>query len=953
MIKLHKFLVLLTILISSSFTLQAHEQSGVDSLMTVGKGSYTLELRPEDVTIDSRPKISAQFQGKLSTNDWMTSLSVDSSTNPHSFTMYPHPLAIKTQSEGVQIGYPNRSTGGEKDYRFVGSKDMVVGPYKCTHSKSFLSHVSDGLAQASWEDAFSLCPFQASFGHGMPFVYFRAQGSKQDFFFQFYQDNIQSIGNPFGPLVYQIDQLDGTYNSALGNADFELLADASNVVGNTIQMRLSYDFTGDGIWDKIETRTFFSLDPVPGKFERYKGSTHPIDSKYSSGNYDSFKKGSLKIEVWKPFGKSYVDFQIKDSYVKLPYDGLEKLYFVPGATLSHVSQLSFQPYTSTLNDRIGEKLGNSDGSGIAKIWAQKDNLLGITINGRHYGLFAPKGTIFNRVGGLPGEKWVSALRLKLLGKGYFSMAILPDDLTTTLKAYQRVAYNFPTKMTNQFEVDDALSLVKNSFQVDLEVMESSSSSQIGKTIQALYPHQWEHLPSNQVYAPYTYASARGKMKTLLGNGFQMSIPYRGILPALPLSQVDDPQHLKLLITSEYNRLLQRITKGLRGLEALDSYWNGKELARTAEILHIAHQIGMTKERDLFLQILKEELEDWFTADTGKRYFYYNASWNILLGYPGSYGSTTSFNDLHFHYGYLIKAAAVVAMYDREWAKQENWGGMVNLLIRNVASPMQDDSLFPYLRNFDPYAGHSWAGGLGTADRGNNQESSSEAMSCAAGIILWGEATQQKTYKDLGIYLHSVEAQAINRYWFDKKQQVFPPSFKQSQASIIWSDGGVYATYWTANPDEIHAINYFPITAGHLYLGADTNYVLRNWNNMNANEALAGGCPGLSCYAWPDIQMEWLAFADSQKAMQLYLDEPGYKKESGETKAHTYHWLQNMKQLGSVWSSVYANTALYAVFKKGEQLTYVAYNASPIEKTVTFSDGFSLVVPPMQMGVGKK
>ena len=65
--------------------------------------------------------------------------------------------------------------------------------------------------------------------------------------------------------------------------------------------------------------------------------------------------------------------------------------------------------------------------------------------------------------------------------------------------------------------------------------------------------------------------------------------------------------------------------------------------------------------------------------------------------------------------------------------------MVNLLIRDIASPKKDDALFPYLRCFDIYAGHSWASGHAKFGDGNNQESSSESMNAWYGMMLWGEA----------------------------------------------------------------------------------------------------------------------------------------------------------------------------------------------------------------------
>lgn len=85
----------------------------------------------------------------------------------------------------------------------------------------------------------------------------------------------------------------------------------------------------------------------------------------------------------------------------------------------------------------------------------------------------------------------------------------------------------------------------------------------------------------------------------------------------------------------------------------------------------------------------------------------------------------------------MQAAAAVALRDPEWASEDQWGGMINLLIRDYASPSRNDAMFPFLRNYDIYEGHSWASGNAMNPGGNNQESSSEAINSHAALILWG------------------------------------------------------------------------------------------------------------------------------------------------------------------------------------------------------------------------
>ena len=92
-------------------------------------------------------------------------------------------------------------------------------------------------------------------------------------------------------------------------------------------------------------------------------------------------------------------------------------------------------------------------------------------------------------------------------------------------------------------------------------------------------------------------------------------------------------------------------------------------------------------------------------------FYYNATWTSLIGYPAGHGQDLNINDHHFHWGYFIHAAAFMEQFEPGWAAQ--WGPMVDLLIRDAASPNRNDNLFPFLRNFSPYAGHCWANGFAT------------------------------------------------------------------------------------------------------------------------------------------------------------------------------------------------------------------------------------------------
>ena len=56
--------------------------------------------------------------------------------------------------------------------------------------------------------------------------------------------------------------------------------------------------------------------------------------------------------------------------------------------------------------------------------------------------------------------------------------------------------------------------------------------------------------------------------------------------------------------------------------------------------------------------------------------------------------------------------------------------MLKLIAKDYANWDRTDKRFPLFRTFDPWAGHSFAGGIGDG-AGNGQESSSEAMQGSA------------------------------------------------------------------------------------------------------------------------------------------------------------------------------------------------------------------------------
>ncbi len=554
-------------------------------------------------------------------------------------------------------------------------------------------------------------------------------------------------------------------------------------------------------------------------------------------------------------------------------------------------------------------------NGTPTIWYNSGGVVGATVNGHHYALFAPTGATWSVSG--------TTAQSTLAGKDYFSVAVLPDTASATLTLFRKYAYSFVTNTQVSWSYNSGTARLNSTFSATTVAKEGTQTG----TLLALYRHQW--LNTSDALTSYTYVSSRGQMKLREGASFTTGMTFNGVLPAMP----DNGTYNRTTLYNYVNDFYVANNYWL-GTSA-GTYWTGKSLGRLASLVRIAEQVGHTAARDSFLNAIKGRLQDWFQAPDGKttRLFHYNSTWGTLIGYPAEYGSDGELNDHHFHYAYYIMAAATVAQYDPTWASDSNWGGMVKLLAKDASNWDSSDTRFPRLRNFDPYAGHSWAAGHAGFGAGNNQESSSEAINYAASLVLWGSATGDNTIRDLGIFLYTQEVTAIEQYWFDVDDTVFPSAFGHPTVGILWGDGGAYSTWWTANPEEIHGINFLPITSGSLYLGRNPSNINANYSDMVARN---GGEPTV----WQDVIWSAYAFYDPAGAVSKFNANSGYTPEDGETKAHTYHWLHNLNAMGQLDKTVTANIPTYAVFTKAGVRTYVAWNPGASAITVSYSNGVS-------------
>ncbi len=561
-----------------------------------------------------------------------------------------------------------------------------------------------------------------------------------------------------------------------------------------------------------------------------------------------------------------------------------------------------------------------------------------SISGANFAIYAPVGSTWTNAGAV----YTSTLN----SKNYFSVAMLPTggSAATTANDFKQYAYVFPSNTAVNWTYDNATSIVKTTFNVTADIKEGAGTN----VLLGLMPHQWAHLgaTSSQPSA-YKYRTSRGDMKMLAANTFVVENRFKGILSALP----NTGKYSTGFDLAEMNAKVD-LVKG-NGLDLwTDSYNDGLLMNRLMQVAKIADQVKNFQARDQIVNTVKARLENWFKATPNEKAFVfaYNNTWTSLIGYPAGHSSDANLNDHHFHYGYFISAAAAVEQYQPGWAAQ--WGGMVNLLVKDAANWERPDTRFPFLRCFNPYAGHSFSNGLmNNEPHGNNQESSSEAMNFNASLINWGQLTGNTAIRDLGIYLYTTEQTGIEEYFFDIKRRNFSSNYAHLLCSRVWGNGVDAGTFWTGDIAAMYGIELFPMTGSMLYLGHDQTYARALWEEMKRKTAIMT-TPNTNPNLWKEIYWSFLALTDPQAAINLYNAYPNYPIKFGSSDAHTYHWLHSLNGMGQIDTTVTANHPLAVVFNKLGDKTYVAHNYGTTPITVLYSDGFSMPVPARTLKTSK-
>jgi endoglucanase Acf2 len=552
------------------------------------------------------------------------------------------------------------------------------------------------------------------------------------------------------------------------------------------------------------------------------------------------------------------------------------------------------------------------------------NVISPQYTDKFYLVNAPTDTVFNISNNI--------LSLHMVEGNYVSIAGI-NDLSET-EFYHNHGYELINDLSAKYEVNHKDSLVYTDYVASTQSLRSDIDE---KSILALMPHHYKY--SNALTTDYTYRTVRGTLKLMEGNYFQTILSFNGLLPGYTLPENEEFSRSNMVTYLELLDSETSYSDTENFFNAEGPYWNSKALYPLAQGIIIADQIGDEELKLSFVGKLRYLLSDWYTysGSSDEKFLYYNNDWGTVYYSNNDFGTATGLSDHSFTHGYLIYASAVLAMYDSSFV--DEYGLMVDLLLDDYMYEDRESANFEYLRNFDSWAGHSWAHGFGNFAEGNNLESTSEALNSWNAGYLWALASKDQVRMDAAIYGFVTEFSAIKQYWFDYEDENWDPAFGDyvDVAGMVWGGKHDYATWFGANPTFIYGIQWLP-TGEYL-----TNYALSDtdYDKLSSIFSTYLAAKNGVIDTWYSNMWAIQAIVDPIIAMQIFDENMIINDDYPAELPGTYWMINALATLGrrtdEVWMEVKLGVASTIYEDQEGNLVSMIWNVSDEAQEVVFYD----------------
>ncbi|ORY82704.1 endo-1,3(4)-beta-glucanase [Protomyces lactucae-debilis] len=403
----------------------------------------------------------------------------------------------------------------------------------------------------------------------------------------------------------------------------------------------------------------------------------------------------------------------------------------------------------------------------------------------------------------------------------------------------------------------------------------------------LYPHQQDSIKLDKTYSTDLTMSSisKGMMKGYGGNPLvfeETDLPIEYSFFA-PLKVDGFSEDVKALIrATAADDLTQNIT-AQSNQEFF--YFAAKAIAKFAQLCLVQKEVLGEDPSDC-LEGVKAALGRIIDG-TNATPLVYDSTWKgvisscflkqktLDLQQSCDFGNPT-YNDHHFHFGYVLYAASLVGHLDSSWLTEKNKAFM-NMLARDYANPSSSDPNFPQLRAFSPMDAHAWAHGYVPVKYGKDEESTSEDYNSVYALKLWGQVIKDKDMEDRANLMLAMMKRSMQSYMLmTKDNKVQPKKFIPNFVSGILFESKVFHTTWFGDKIAyIHGIHVLPMTSLSSFFRS-AEFVQQEWSAVFKNvwETFEGGWRGLAMANYgiikPKVSFEY--FADVKFNKAAYIDD---------------------------------------------------------------------------------
>merc|ERR1719153_2009029 len=459
------------------------------------------------------------------------------------------------------------------------------------------------------------------------------------------------------------------------------------------------------------------------------------------------------------------------------------------------------------------------------------------------------------------------------------------DATGPFSGSIRVAGYFNSNSVDTGKLDECAGRIPTGGTVSAEVQGDMANMKFnwettgsGELLMMALPHHMDTLQNPQT--GHTLEVLKGKMVGVTGDVWNFNEPLTPISWGAPRTVPTDK-------IGDIKAALQQDIPNVACCSD-DPYFGGKQMAVLARLALIADEVGEDGLAQQARDRVKPVLQGWLGGTNGNTLLY-DQTWGGVVSQCGLYDQGCDFgngmyNDHHFHYGYHIYTAAVLAKADPAWGAK--WEDAVLHMISDVAEPSRESEWYTFPRTKDWYDGHAWASGIFKFGDGKNQESTSESVNGWYSIYLWGLARGDSRVRDLGRLMTFLEIRAAWSYWqMTSAESNFPAPFSNNKAvGIQWSTKVDYATWFGGNVEFIHCIQMLPFTPISEELLPSSwiqeEYPILEQAYTRPDPPLSEGWKGYVIMAHAIIDPE-AAWAEAQQLN-------GY--DDGNTKSNTLYWI---------------------------------------------------------------